>query len=458
MGKLTERLLKATHEENCCCEECCCEEHEHNHKEENLSEEEIERIINERYSEKDEKTKKFIRRGLRKFGDRFDYSKTVYKNARTKVVIICKIHHLEFEQKSMAHIRTDSMNNPCPHCVHEFLMMPYEEFQERASIVHNNKYTYIRETYNGCKKKLSIICPIHGIFEQNGSVHLSGSGCPECAREASKELNALSQEEAINRLKDIYKGNEYSFDKSVYSGFGKSILATCNVCNTTFSVVYKNLLNPDRCHCPNCLSLEKKLSLEEFVTESEKVHGKGEYIYDYVDYVNYTTPVKIYDPILNEFFYQSPVVHLSGGGNPNRLRKSIGEERVVKWLSENNIKYTPQVKIPELGKRGYIIDFKIYLSENSDDYIFLEYNGKQHYQFVDIFHKSQEDFLHQLERDKEVSNYCSEKNIKLITVPYTLRTLSSISDFLTKTIIEGIDPHTLIDYDVLYVVEDNNST
>ena len=38
-----------------------------------LSEEEIEQIISERYSDKDEKTKTFIRKALRKHGDRYDW-------------------------------------------------------------------------------------------------------------------------------------------------------------------------------------------------------------------------------------------------------------------------------------------------------------------------------------------------------------------------------------------------
>ena len=85
MGYLRDRLIGTIHKEECCCGDCNCE-HEHNHQEEHLSEEEIEQIINEKYSEKDEKTKAFIRKGLSKFGNRFDYSKTVYINATEKII------------------------------------------------------------------------------------------------------------------------------------------------------------------------------------------------------------------------------------------------------------------------------------------------------------------------------------------------------------------------------------
>lgn len=55
-----------------------------------------------------------------------------------------------------------------------------EEFIEQAIIVHGNKYDYSKAKYDGCKKKICIICPKHGKFEQTLVNHLSGSGCPKC--------------------------------------------------------------------------------------------------------------------------------------------------------------------------------------------------------------------------------------------------------------------------------------
>ena len=56
-----------------------------------LSEEEIEQIINERYFNKNEKTKTFIRKALRKHGDRYDYSNVVYMKSDVDVEIICRV-------------------------------------------------------------------------------------------------------------------------------------------------------------------------------------------------------------------------------------------------------------------------------------------------------------------------------------------------------------------------------
>ena len=96
-------------QENCNCEECVSVK---TVKSENqiveypkLSEEEIEQIINERYFNKDEKTKTFIRKALRKHGDRYDYSNVVYIKAKIDVEIICRVEgHKPFPQTPSDHL------------------------------------------------------------------------------------------------------------------------------------------------------------------------------------------------------------------------------------------------------------------------------------------------------------------------------------------------------------------
>ena len=89
---------KLLNQETCDCVECT------NVKSENqiveyppLSDEEIEQIIKERYSDKDEKTKTFIRKALRVHGDRYDYSNVIYVNNHTRMIIICNNHNEPYE-------------------------------------------------------------------------------------------------------------------------------------------------------------------------------------------------------------------------------------------------------------------------------------------------------------------------------------------------------------------------
>lgn len=57
----------------------------------------------------------FIKRSIEKFGiDAYDYSKVEYINNRTKVILICKKHDIEFEQKPYQHLNG---NVSCPKCM-----------------------------------------------------------------------------------------------------------------------------------------------------------------------------------------------------------------------------------------------------------------------------------------------------------------------------------------------------
>jgi len=50
--------------------------------------------------------------------------------------------------------------------------------------------------------------------------------------------------------------------------------------------------------------------------------------------------------------------------------------------------------------------------------IAIEYNGIQHYFYVEKFHKSYNDFVDQQERDVIKKRLCMNNNIHLIVVPY----------------------------------------
>lgn len=51
----------------------------------------------------------------------------------------------------------------------------------------------------------------------------------------------------------------------------------------------------------------------------------------------------------------------------------------------------------------------------------LEYNGKQHYEFIPKFHKTKNDFYNQKYRDIMKKRLCFENGIDLIEVPYTVK-------------------------------------
>ena len=162
-------------------------------------------------------TEEFIRNAIDIYGNKYDYSKTVYINAKTKVCIICP-EHGEFWKTPNEHI---SKKSGCPKCHEEnkkfYKLLTTEEFIKRAREVHGDKYDYSKVEYKGNQTKVCIICPEHGEFWQTPSNHLRYKGCSKCK---SSHLQT--------KIRQILLKNNISFEEEKIFNFfrnGKSHLS-----------------------------------------------------------------------------------------------------------------------------------------------------------------------------------------------------------------------------------------
>jgi len=112
-----------------------------------------------------------------------DYDYSLIKEAKSddqKVNIICKTCGFVFSQKIRNHINGDG----CPKCGREKLrksrLITQEEFIERSKAVHGNKYDYSLVDFKGTHTPVTIICKIHGPFQQMPFKHMQKRGCPKC--------------------------------------------------------------------------------------------------------------------------------------------------------------------------------------------------------------------------------------------------------------------------------------
>lgn len=111
-------------------------------------------------------------------------------------------------------------------------------------------------------------------------------------------------------------------------------------------------------------------------------------------------------------------------------KQSIGEKLCSQIISEiypNNkfIKIRPQwLKNTKTNKP---MELDIYCDELK---LAIEYNGKQHYEYIEYFHRDEENFKLQCERDLLKNELCKKNDIKLITIPYTYNTYDSIKTYI----------------------------
>lgn len=97
---------------------------------------------------------------------------------------------------------------------------------------------------------------------------------------------------------------------------------------------------------------------------------------------------------------------------------SLGEEKINKILTENNINFEYQKTFPDLyGKSKHPYFFDFYLPDYN---ILIEYDGIQHFQYTEgSCWNDKQNYLNTKERDKKKDEYCLKNNIPLIRIPYT---------------------------------------
>ena len=97
---------------------------------------------------------------------------------------------------------------------------------------------------------------------------------------------------------------------------------------------------------------------------------------------------------------------------------SKGEIKIEELLIKNNLKYKPQFYFKDLKHKGYLrFDYGI-LDENDNLKYLIEYNGEQHYKYIDFMHKTQENFELSKTKDQLKIDYCDKNNIPLCIIRY----------------------------------------
>jgi hypothetical protein len=115
-------------------------------------------------------------------------------------------------------------------------------------------------------------------------------------------------------------------------------------------------------------------------------------------------------------FVQLANNHLRGSGC-NKCNRSLGELKIENILEERQVKYKTEFIFEEL-KYKYPLRFDFVIFNNDVIEYLVEFNGKQHYNYYPVFHKSVKDFEESVIRDQLKIDYCKENNIKLYIIRY----------------------------------------
>ena len=345
-------------------------------------------------------TEDFIERAKLSSLKDYDYSLVDYVNMRDKIVIKCPKHG-EFKARPAMFLK----GHGCTKCSNTYVPST-EEWVERAKSVHGDKYDYSLVEYNGSKTKVKIICNKHGVFDQEAKSHLNGSGCPSFPYGKLK---------FIEKAKLIH-GDRYVYDKVNYVKHNKYVTIKCRI-HGYFD--QKPTLHLRGNNCSKCAHKERgkksRSNTNDFIQKSFDIVGNV-YTYEKVNYVSARQEVTITCDVHGDFV-QKPEHHLRGQGCPSCVRKTEG--KIYLDLIEMFPKIIREFSFPNLvSAKGNELRFDFACFNDQSNLICLvEYNGKQHYEPVKFFGGLSK-FQQQQANDQNKRDFCNQRNIALIEIPY----------------------------------------
>lgn len=226
----------------------------------------------------------FVRRAVWQHGEKYDYSKSVYIDGSTPVVIICPIHG-EFSQAPKNHITSG-----CRQCAIDQSTETRRKNKEKRLIdefveVHGQRYDYSKVFYVNQQTPITIVCPDHGPFDQFDYVHKRGSGCPKCAIE-QKKISRRNKRKLtlIEEFREVH-GDQFDYSKVLdnFVNVDSKVPVICKL-HGEFYISPSSHLSGIK-GCGECRNIELKkqriLSPEECI---EKVRERNPFAYSY-DYI-----------------------------------------------------------------------------------------------------------------------------------------------------------------------------
>jgi very-short-patch-repair endonuclease len=387
----------------------------------------------------------FIKKSKEKWGDKYDYSLVEYKNSKEKIKIIYdgKI----YEQTPSNHLMYAPEKNK---------KTTTKDFIEKAINKWGDKYDYSLVEYLNNTKKIKIICPLHGEFEQSPMSHLQAKyGCGKCVP-VTKKTPKYTTIEFIEEAKSIW-GDKYDYSLVEYINIRKKIkviyddivyeqtpgahlkypperflnheifmvkakrkwgdkydyslvefISTKIPIKIIYNgVTYEQLPSNHLIYAPE---LRNHLTLEDFIEKSNDIHN-NKYDYSRSVYLSDKTKVTVICPLHGEFD-QKPSLHMRGAGCP-KCNDSLGEREISKYLDNRAVEYLREYKFDDC-KNIYPLRFDFYIP---DYRMVIEFDGIQHYEPISFFGGIKA--LEKLKiNDTIKNNYCEENYINLIRIRY----------------------------------------
>ena len=302
----------------------------------------------------------FIENAVKVHGNKYDYTNLPLTFRGTdKIPIICK-EHGEFLQIARNHIH--GVHTGCPICgrlkANKSMTDTFETFIKKARKIHGDKYEYIEESFKKTGSKLKIKCNKCGkIFEQVGTMHLSGCGCSYCNPPHTK----LTTEQFKEKLSVTHPNLEVL---SEYISTNKPITVRCKIHDYIYTTTPHRLVQGS--NCQKCYDDRRgaalRKSYEEVLNKLNILYGEKYTFPNFQkEYFNSKSKITVFCHHHGEFMSTVNKL-LSNHGCPkcacerNGIRKRLPLDKCLeKCNKKHNFKYTyPKIKGEYITTSSYV--------------------------------------------------------------------------------------------------------
>lgn len=167
----------------------------------------------------------FLTFSKNRHGNRYDYSKSVYVDAGTKLIIICKKHG-----EWLARPGGKRGHAICPKCKGENhrLKLTQREFLAQVKAANPDRpWDYSKAIYEKATSNVEVICKEHGPFTVWAWSLVRGKkGCAECTRKAYTKRFSSTTDDFIAKARTKHTV-EYDYSKTVYVRSTLPVTITC---------------------------------------------------------------------------------------------------------------------------------------------------------------------------------------------------------------------------------------
>ncbi|MBQ0165203.1 MAG: hypothetical protein KBS75_08410 [Bacteroidales bacterium] len=347
-------------------------------------------------------TAEFIVKHKSIHGDKYDYSKTNLDNRKDGLICVICPQHGEYYKNTTSHF-----HEGCPKCTSPHLGLTQEQFLEIVKNVHGEKYTYENTLYKGIYEKIHVTCRRHGDIIVTPNNFMRGHGCKKCAVEEQANLRKKrAASDFESKAREVH-GEKYDYSKVNYQSARTPVCITCPEHGDFYQDPNHHLSG---CGCPKCTQRSWAYTTAEFIKLAKDEHG-DRYDYSETQYINNHTNVKV---ICKEHgsFEISPSYHMNGGNCPvcTALKiESRQESEMRHFLERHSIQYEREKQFPWL-RRGRVMPLDFYLPEYN---IAIECQGLQHFK-SHVFFGGTNGLKDIQDRDNLKRNLCKENDVTLL--------------------------------------------